>query len=241
MYEVKVQIKETAMKLFKISCLWFGVLCSFMSTPIVAAKMSGSSKTFLFTLPLTWGSPLHLSYNYDNQFAIGLEVTGLGDHERLSERERKEAPGSSLLVKSGEIGLMMSRFSRPEAMAGWYWGLGLGYKALNAAWTKTPKKLVSSDGLQPSQIEEPQKMRVLASGNTITGKFGYRFVGSELGFVASLSLIIKHFQNRVKDAFPEEGAQDEEKFTAISRKDKETLRKRLTTQAFPAIEIGWAF
>jgi hypothetical protein len=186
-------------------------------------------RSFLFAYPITVGSPISLLYNYDQKVAISLDVTGEAPRERLTPLELKDTPNDSLLTASQEVGLALSRYSNPENMSGWYWSLGAGYKKMNAQWK-----------IQPKDELTRRVHLVSAMGATGTGRGGYRYVAEELGFAASLFMIVKHFQidPKLKNL---EGKSTKYQYSPISEADNKRFRKKLTTSVYPGIEIGWAF
>ena len=214
----------------------FITLLGFIGSADASAR--SRPRSFLFALPLTVGSPLKLSYNYESKVALSLDITNEPELERLSDREVEESPGSSLLTEAQEVGLMFSRYSNAANMSGWHWGLGVGYKRMKASWVKLPdpdaegdEAIVTEDGRANYKLD--------ISGTTATARGGYRYVADELGFMASLFLMIKHFQNRVQDA--ELDGTDTQPIASITRGDAQTIRRRFTTQILPGLEVGWAF
>lgn len=212
---------------------FFIIMALFMTSNLWGKSMP---RSFLIALPLTVGSPFSVAYNYDGQAAISLDITGESEHEMLGKKEQDQYPGSTLLAKSQEIGLTFSRYSNPENMSGWHWGLGAGYKTMSASWIKEPDS-ESKEAILDQNGNTKHHLQI--AGTTGTGRLGYRYVANELGFAASLFLLVKHFQNRIQDQ--EEDKNSFSTTSPIAVKDAQALRRRLTTTIRPGIEIGWAF
>ncbi|MBI2602894.1 MAG: hypothetical protein HYW48_07555 [Deltaproteobacteria bacterium] len=203
----------------------------FLMLPI---NLFADPKTFLVTVPLlTLGrdGSFRGEYNLFQKGTVALEWTewgGNGKGEELTETERKEAPESSLKTDGRELGLMFGRYGDPLKMAGFHWGLGAGFRSLDAFWRKAPEN------------EAGEKMTLYdlrVAGATVTGRVGYRFVGEDLGFAIGSFLSVKHFQNKVSDKKSEDTANA----VPIVQSDRLALQRRLMSSLRIGIEVGWAF
>lgn len=192
-------------------------------------------KTFLVSVPLiTLGrdGAFRAEYNLFQKGTVALEWTewgGNGKGEELTETERKENPDSSLKTDGRELSLMFGRYTDPLKMAGFHWGLGAGYRSLDAFWHKAP----SGSDIQGGQ---PTLHDLRVAGATVTGRLGYRFVGEDLGFAIGSFLSVKHFQNTVNDKKSETP-----NAVVIDQSDRLALQRRLMSSLRIGVEVGWAF
>jgi len=195
------------------------------------------AKYFLISLPvLTLGreGSIRGEYNLFQKGTLALEWTewvGRGKREELTNPEIKANPGSSLMSEGRELSLMYSRYTDPMNMSGFHWGMGAGYRFVKADWVRSHTN--QGNGTQST----PSLYHVNASGPTLAGRLGYRFVGESIGFALGGFAGVKHYINDVMD----DSEENPSKYSHISVKDKHYLQKKFATSLKIGIEIGWAF
>lgn len=194
---------------------------------VMTAKVK--QKTIALSLPLTMAVPLRLEYNL-RRGSISLDYLPERSHQRLLPKVREQNPELSLETKAQEFGIMVSRYSTPEHLSGFNWGLGIGYRQENVDWRK--ETLTDDTGLSSHRFN--------VKGVTASMKLGYRYVAESLGFMAGLFLFVKHFEGRVSDGSTE---QDGDRiYTASTPGVRDSLARQLKTRIMPiSLEIGWAF
>jgi hypothetical protein len=126
-------------------------------------------------------------------------------------------------------------------MGGFFWGLGVGQRVLQADWRKSPYyKTVDQFGIVDSDGKVTH--RVTATGTLLEGRLGYRYVTSDLGFLAGLFLDVAHHNAHVRDReVPEDSDPAADHVAPIGEHDAYVLGRRLGSTGSPGFEIGWAF
>ena len=222
---------------------YFSLLIGLYQCIFPNAESVAADKDFVISLPIvTLGreGALRGEYNLNNNATIALEWSkwsGDAAREELTNTEIEEDPQTSLITEGSNIGIMLGRYSNPKQMSGFHWGLGAGYRKINAKWKKTP----NSDTDESASLDEDGKVNynIVTDGLALNSRVGYRYVGKEIGFVSGLYMAYKHFQNNMNDN--ENQSENEIKFTNIAQSDKTSLQRRFMSQFHIGLEIGWAF
>jgi hypothetical protein len=201
----------------------------------IPAANAVEAKNFLVSLPLVTAGregAIRLEYNLAAKGTVALDWAQWGakkKREELAPSEIKEHPNNSLQTAGRDLAIMMHRYNNPGNMSGFNWGLGLGYRTMDVEWKKT--QIV--DNL------DSFNHHVNATGPTASGRVGYRYVGSDLGFALGTYIGVKHFQHRI--VYVKGSDVKQVALLPISEKDSDSLSRRLTTAVKIGIEIGWAF
>ncbi len=202
-------------------------------------KEGGMSKDILVTLPVVQlgrDAQAKIEFNLRGKGSLAIEGSMLIPGEEYSDQELAESPGHSLQTEGYGGQVMISRFTQPMVMGGFFWGFGVGYRQLKAHWKKAPHEeqsnllaLADEDGLLDHDLT--------VSGNTFEGRLGYRYVGMQYGFVIGGFVAIRHFENKIKSNASDDNADVPE----LHEQDEKELKHRLMSQFYPSLEIGWAF
>lgn len=233
---------------FRYKAVLVGAICFPLTSLNVFAESrssgQGAGKNFLISLPLVTAGhegAVRAELNLANRGAVALDWAewGSGAERRqdLSPQDIKAHPKDAFLTEGRDMTVMMSKYNNPGNMSGFHWGLGLGYRAMQAELRKTPSLQSQGDAVLLNDGQVLNNIDI--SGPTVSGRVGYRHVGEEVGFSIGTFLGVKHFQNKISNA-----KQDSNKdiaFSPISEKDSDALSARLTTAIKIGVEIGWAF
>jgi hypothetical protein len=199
---------------------------------------NSATKDFLFTLPVVQlgrEGQAKFEYNLNSKGSLALEFAYLSKGEDLNQTELEESPNASLESQGWSSQLLWSRYTQPSRMAGFFWGLGAGYRQVSASWQKNPH-LEAPEQLQLIGEDGTLTHEVLAKGYTVEARMGYRYVGQEWGVVLGGFLGLRHFENQVKNK-----NSDPELFPDLHTEDENSLRHRMMSALYPSLELGWAF
>lgn len=204
----------------------------------------GSGKDFSFTIPVFGFGPQffgRLEFNVASRVALGLEVSVSPAHENLADREIESTGGDSLVSSGREASLLVSRYSQPTRLAGFFWTLGGGYRQSVAHWSRTPP---SSYSIDTHALDEDNRAAhyVRADGAVVHARAGYRYVFEALPLHACLRLGYRHFEAKVSDV--EVTADEAEGVlpgTPLSTRDRKGLEGRWSGALLPELEVGFVF
>lgn len=216
------------------------LLITFDLNTIALAQMvmrKSSARDFGITVPMTViGNELggKLEMNLNSEAVLGIEGIYVGKGEEFSEEEQKEKR-VSLSSQGYEAAALISRFSDPTNMAGFYWTLGAGYRQLLSTWSRPPE--TSALGLNNNyEKDEDGRVRttMLVTGHTIRGRLGYRFVPESWPLLIGAYFGIRHYENKYKDI--EDAANP-----PTTEEEKLQLRRLIMTRPEGGIDIGVVF
>lgn len=202
---------------------------------IFPINLLAAGKVFLLSLPfLTIGNEgaMRAEVNVFQKGGLAIEWaewSGQGQRQELTHWEIKRNPGSSLISEGREIGLMFSRYSKPEFMGGWNWGLGGGYRILNVRWSEMT--MLNQD--QPSLAN----YKVQARGPIFSSRAGYRYVEEDFGITVGTFIGMILFPNYVSN----QSNVDSENYNRITNDRSHVLERRLAFSYKVGFEFGWAF
>ncbi|MDD9951423.1 MAG: hypothetical protein OXT67_07640 [Zetaproteobacteria bacterium] len=215
------------------------------SSIICFSAHAKEQKKWLLTLPL---------FTSDREATIGLDVpftddASLAFHaisqskgEALHPQEMEEVPHSHLYTSAKEATMLFQRFSNPALMRGIHWGLGVGYRSTNVTWVKeaNPELVLIQPQLDTHGLAHHT---FHLSGPTYTARAGYRYVATDVGFVAGIFLKLRHFQSTVKDlsGTSQPAPVKATSFVRGTLDDQRSLQRRLMTAGYLGLEVGWAF
>lgn len=172
-------------------------------------------------------------WNLKGAGALGLELAVRSEAEVFTKTEIEERNGDSLMMKSTALAVTYSRFGNPKMMSGGFWGLGLGYRQMQA------DLLRASDLSQDGQVglNGNSQLSQELSGNGVTGhaRVGYRYVAESLPLSVGAYIGLRHFQNKMEEKDKVEGS------TAVDEAEIKSLERRFMSQLEPGIEVGLAF
>lgn len=204
---------------------------------------SGSYRAFTMSAPLTINAERvgRLEFNLAGKASLALEGNFKAEREEAPEKAQEEK-NESMRAEGKGAALMVQRYVDGAAMAGLYWGLGVGYREETVRWRVRPE-----DSDRQVDLSLTDKDRMLNHDATLKGttghlRIGYRYVAAELPFVIGGYLGGRHFQAGVKDA---EQTDEEEgqnvKQAPMTDGEKERLRRKYTTKPEAGVELGITF
>lgn len=176
-------------------------------------------------------------FNLQAKGTLAIEAGLLSGGEMLSDEEIEKNQDS--LESSGgfRASLLLSRYTQPERMAGWFFGVGAGYRQQRIAWLRTPE---NGEPVPSTQLSEQGQMYHEAdlSGVAGHGRFGYRYVGDETPFSIGFAMGLRHFAAGYKDVKSNQ-ADEENAGLLVETPDErqKAIQRRLAT----ALEIGLNF
>lgn len=206
---------------------------------------SETYRSWQFSIPIvTWNREAvgRLECNLAGQATLALEGQSKRRYEEINPDDA-ETSGESLSSSAVGGALFVSRYTKPWAMAGLYWSLGVGFRRENVSWHVRPDatdpnsnfSLVDEEGVNWHEAE--------LSGATGHVRFGYRYVGTEMPLLAGAYLGARHFQAGARDRDlenDEAGASDQE-LAPMTGKERDQLRRRYATRPEIGLEIGFSF
>jgi hypothetical protein len=224
-----------------------GVAYSAKPTPgLGQSKTSGSSdRDFLISHPIAAERPqlrLHLELNMANEAGIALEGGVIGETEELGPKEIEET-GNSLKVRGAQASLLISRYSEPTRLGGFFWTLGAGYRQFVAEWKKKPTNQVGETRLATADSDGYLRHRINGRGTFGTARFGYRYVAAEWPLAIGAHVGIRHMNSVVKDAEVED--EEESKlnltYSQTDSGERRSIQNRLMTQPDFTLDAGIVF
>lgn len=235
------------------SCVLLIAFCSNSSVlaqaAIRAQSGSGAGHDAAVSLPLAfYGETVaRFELNLEQRASLALELNIKRRRDDIRPAEA-EATQESLLTDAKGAILMISRYSEPTRLAGFYWTLGAGFRTMNADWQVQPDPRDQYADLSLTTLAEDTGVSVFHHRATMTGttghmRTGYRYVAQELPLMIGAYVGIRHFQASVKDAKNSNQGGDDQaaQYAPMTERERERLRRRYTTQLEPAIELGFVF
>lgn len=215
------------------------------STGVTAQTSRGPAQSLQVSLPIVNLSGElcgHIEKNLGGHASLALEVMSKKGFEEIPE-ERQTETGESRMSRGRGASLMMSRYSDSSRMAGFYWGMGLGFREEDVSWKVRPNP---RDPAYRSQSRETPSLVTHAArmtGTTGHGRLGYRYVGHDVPFSIGAYLGFRHFQAKVADNMDQTGETpaDEPPLTALSDREREKLRRVYATRPETGLEVGFSF
>ncbi|MCB9229448.1 MAG: hypothetical protein H6618_07540 [Deltaproteobacteria bacterium] len=199
----------------------------------------GAQKDWLLSLPLVSlgrESLLGVEFNIMNDFSLGAHLGLLSEGEELRKKELEQQPGNSLRMSGQDFSIIFQRFSNPEELSGFHWGLSAGYRSIRGTWVRNPEYRSGSE-FYPDQDGKIRQFPEL-TGTSLGFRSGYRFIAESSGLMAGIYLRLRHFQNRVKEQTKQNSSVSG---SPISHEDAIALKRRMMTSLLGGIEVGWAF
>lgn len=218
--------------------------------PSMAASNSSSSgkasdRDFLVSFPIVAERPqlrLHLEFNAWNEAGIALEGGLIGETEELDAKEIDET-GNSLKIKGAQASLLISRYSEPTRLGGFFWTLGGGYRQFSAEWKTRPETGSNEPALASPDSEGYLHHRVVGSGVMGQARVGYRYVAAEWPVAIGAHIGMRHTNTTVKDVDVEDEEEQELKlqYSPTNDREKKNLKHRMMTQPDFTIDFGVIF
>jgi len=225
-----------------VSVIFSGSASAKGGRPAASSSDSGGGngyRSFSLSLPivaLSREAVARAEYNVGAQASVALEGTIIGQGEDFNDREIEENHGDSLTTKGYEVAVYMTRYTNPEMLAGFYWGLGAGYRRVEAAWSQTPDQNYTLT--ERDHLNDDGRMNHELRGEGITGhgRVGYRYVAESFPLVVGAYVGVRHWQNKFDDRESES-----DQYSPTADRDRNNLKYRYMSSFEPGIELGMAF
>jgi len=208
---------------------------------VAEAKMG--YRSMFATIPLMESgnqTTAHLEFNLGGEAGLAIEGTYIHRNDDVSEDEAKETNDDFLETHGRQFAVLISRYSEPMDLGGFYWTLGLGHRTLNTTWNVEPAS--DDESISTALVGEDGKLNheAVMTGMTGHGRLGYRYIGNEYPFVIGSYLGMRHFASGVEDVNANgESATDGN--APLTDLEKVRLTRRFQTRLEFAVEMGWAF
>ncbi len=204
---------------------------------------TGQYRAFTMALPLTINreSVGRLEFNLASKASLAVEANFKKEREEASD-EAQEERNESMLAEGKGAALFVHRYMDGAAMAGMYWGLGVGYRQETVRWRVQPDAADKQVNLSLTDKDRMLNHDAELKGTTGHMRVGYRYVAAELPFVIGGYVGGRHFQAGVQDG--KQTAEAEEanvKQAPLTDSEKERLRRKYTTKPEAGIELGITF
>jgi hypothetical protein len=216
--------------------------------PMMPASQSGGSKSggrdWIISLPVMAERPqlrLHAEYNAARSVGLALEAAQIASTEELSEEEIKET-GNSLAINGFQGSLLMSRYSDPANMGGFFWSLGAGYRKWDAEWKKKPD---AKEFQRATLVDEEGYLhhRVEGKGATAHIRVGYRYVANEWPLAVGGHVGLRHMNSQVTDVSVKEDEQTKlhATYSKVDDQERKQLKHKMMTTPDFTVDFGLAF
>lgn len=197
------------------------------------ALAADSYKTVNISLPIVSfdrEAVTKFDFNLKGAGALGVELAVRSEAEVFTKSEIEEKNGESLMMKGAELAITYSQFGNPKMMSGGFWGLGLGYRRIEADWQRGALGQ-DEGGIGLSETSSTSELK----GNGVTGhaRVGYRYVAESVPLSVGAYIGLRHFQNKLEDKAGQTAEVQEE--------EMKSLERRFMSQLEPGIEVGLAF
>ena len=216
--------------------------------PMMAATQSGGSKSgghdWIFSLPVVAERQqlrLHAEYNAFRSIGLALEAGQIATTEEMGDEEIR-ATGSSLAIDGYQASLLMSRYSDPANMGGFFWSLGAGYRKWDAEWKKKPDE---KEAQRASLVDEEGYLhhRVEGKGATAHFRVGYRYVANEWPLAVGGHVGLRHMNSQVTDVTVKEDEQTKlhATYSKVDDGERKQLKHKMMTTPDFTVDFGLAF
>jgi hypothetical protein len=164
--------------------------------------------------------------------ALGIEGALARPEDDVHPDEAAET-GESLVNSSQQATILLSRYSQPHLMGGWFFSVGAGYRAMEVDWRTTPQ--ADDPGISYGMRGEEGQTEHKAVGKGYTGHLrgGYRYVPEDWPVALGLHFGLRHYQVAFEDT--------DDTSTPLSFRQREQLKRRFMSRIEPGIEFGISF
>lgn len=183
-------------------------------------------------------------FNLSGRGTLTLEGGIVRGGELLSDDEVEETK-DSLESKGGfQGGLILSRYTDPVRMAGFFFGVGAGYRQEKVKWTRTPAQREEYSAALLS-VEGKLYHEATLAGATGHARVGYRYVGEEIPFAIGIALGVRHFEAGYREEKERDDALSGDSTRSLvaptPKESQEGLERRIKTGLEGGIAIGYIF
>ncbi len=206
-------------------------------------ESSGPYRAFTMAMPLTINSERvgRLEFNLAAKASLAVEANFKKEREEASD-EAQEERNESMRAEGKGAAIFVHRYMDGAAMAGMYWGLGVGYRQETVRWRVQPDEADKQVNLALTDKDRMLNHDAELKGTTGHLRVGYRYVATELPFVIGGYIGGRHFQAGVQDGKQTDEEEEENvKQAPLTDSEKERLRRKYTTKPEAGIEFGVTF
>ena len=231
-----------------IASVWVLIASTVLAGGLIGAEMAlanEAGRTAHFSLPIVSlgrGLTAHAELNLGMKAGVALEANFQSPGEYLSDEEVDDT-GHSLMAGGRGFSILFSRYSDPMYMGGWYYGVGIGHRTMEADYVTSPDD--TDTQVDWSLVDADGRTRFQAKMTGVTGhaRAGYRYVGKEWPLLVGAYFGFRHFQMGISDT--EFGASEDspavDSQSPLTDREVERLRRLFTTSVESGLEIGFAF
>ena len=199
----------------------------------------GGYRAFMLALPVVnvgGGTVGRAELNLYGRGSLAIEGTYQDKGEDITKKEQK-LTGESMITQARAITVFLARYSEPMQMAGFYYGLGVGYRHESANWHLKPTGAPATAALDEVDFANHSASFVGPTGHL---RGGWRYVGKEFPLLIGAYVGMRHFESIVSDAQPSGQAVGGGAYTNMTESEKDHLKRRFATTPEAGLEIGFA-
>lgn len=174
--------------------------------------------------------------NLYGRASLAIEGTYQAKSEDMTKKEQQKT-GESMMTQARAISAFLARYSEPMQMAGFYYGLGVGYRQETAKWRLKPDGTMTAAALDEQRFANHAATMAGPTGHV---RGGYRYVGKEVPLLIGAYVGLRHFESVVKDAQPSAIPLGGGSYSDMTDAQKEHLKRRFATAPEAGLEIGFA-
>ncbi len=204
-------------------------------------------KVVSFTIPVVslTGEPTgRFEFNLSGEASLTLEATYVPKGEELRKKEIEEDGHSpSMMTQGKQVALLVSRYTDSYNLAGFYWSAGVGYRTVDGSLKKALEETTATPNtfsVGPIDDLGRASYEFRASGMTLHGRGGYRYVGQSVPFSIGLYLGVRHFVSKVEDLRTQSDEADPT-LTELTSDEKNSIKRRFMDRPEGGLEVGVVF
>ncbi len=197
-------------------------------------------RAFALSLPIVnvgGGTVGRGELNLYGRGSLAIEGTYQAKGEDMTKKEQQQRNGESMMTQARAVSAFLARYSEPMQMAGFYYGLGVGYRQETAKWRLKPDGTTTAAALDEQRFANHAATMAGPTGHV---RGGYRYVGKEVPLLIGAYVGLRHFESVVKDAQPSAGPLGGGSYSDMTDAEKEHLKRRFATAPEAGLEIGFA-
>ena len=196
-------------------------------------------RAFMIALPVInvgGGTVGRAELNLYGRGSLAIEGTYQGKNEDITKKEQK-LTGESMITQARAMTVFLARYGEPTQMAGFYYGLGVGYRRESANWHLKPTGTSAAAALDDVDFANHSASLIGPTGHL---RGGWRYVGKEFPLLIGAYVGMRHFESVVSDAQPGGQAVGGGAYSNMTESEKDRLKRRFATTPEAGLEIGFA-
>jgi hypothetical protein len=201
-------------------------------------------RSVFFTIPLVETgsqSTAHLEFNLWGEAGLAFEGTYIHRANDVTEKEAIATNDDYLETHGRQFAVLISRYSEPMDLGGFYWTIGAGYREIESTWVVNPTD--DDMGMDMSLVNDDDGKLyhdATMSGVTGHGRLGYRYIGTSYPVVIGSYFGLRHYASGVEDVVDGNGRVADGN-APMTDYEKIRLSRRFQTRPEISVEMGWAF